>query len=56
MVHKIDGLNVAERLRLAGLIAYVIGVDPASLNSLITKYGIDCIQMAIYSSIDNPNG
>lgn len=48
MIHKIEGLNPAERLRLAGLIAYVIGIDPVFLNSLITKYGIDRVQTARY--------
>ena len=48
MIHKIEELSPIERLRLAGLIAYIIGIDPVFLNSLITKYGIDRVQAARY--------
>ena len=39
LVHKYAEIDYTAKLRLAGLISYVAGVDPEFVNSLIKKYG-----------------
>lgn len=45
-IHRIESLNVEQRASLAGLISYVIGHDPAFMNSLINKYGLARVRQA----------
>lgn len=46
LVHQLDTLKDEERIRLAGLISYVSGFEPAFLNNLILKYGADKVSSA----------
>ncbi|MBM3726465.1 MAG: RNA-directed DNA polymerase [Acidobacteria bacterium] len=54
MIHRFDSLNDQDRASLAGLIAYVIGFDPAFLNSLVTKYGHAAVSRARFPT--RPSG
>jgi hypothetical protein len=47
MIHKYDALDAPKRESLAGLIAYVIGFEPAFLNSLIQKYGFAIVHRVL---------
>jgi len=38
-VHNLDSLAPIDRIRLAGMISYIVGFDPQFLNALILKYG-----------------
>ncbi len=39
-IHQLEKLTPRERSSLAGLIAYVVGIDPVFLNTMINKYGL----------------
>jgi RNA-directed DNA polymerase len=47
LIHKMDSLDPAARSSLAGMIAYLIGLDPQFKNSLIEKYGLPKVRRAI---------
>jgi len=46
LVHRYERLDPDARASLAGLIAYMIGVDPDFLNALVLKYGHERITLA----------
>jgi RNA-directed DNA polymerase len=52
LVNKVETLDPATRMRLAGLISYVTGFEPAFLNSLILKYGAASVETAMAGPSD----
>ena len=38
-VHRLDSLSPQDRVRLAGMISYITGLDPEFMNTLVRKYG-----------------
>ena len=46
LIHQYATLDGEQRKSLAGLIAYVQGVDPEFVNSLIKKYGFEVVREA----------
>jgi RNA-directed DNA polymerase len=45
-IHRLESLSPEEQASLAGSIAYVVGMEPDFLNSLVLKYGLDRVQLA----------
>lgn len=46
LINKVDGLPPASKTKLAGLIAFIAGFEPAFLNSMVLKYGPDQVEKA----------
>jgi RNA-directed DNA polymerase len=50
LIHRLSSLDPVARVRLSGLIAFVIGLEPQTLNRLITKYGHATVTSALHPS------
>lgn len=45
LIHAFDTLSDVDRNWLAGMIAYVSGLEPEFMNSLISKYGLERVRL-----------